>query len=223
MYKRGDRYVIRWRDRGVQRKQSFRTLKEAWSAKNERNTGDTQVESTKRFDDYALLWLTSYRGRAGGGLADSTKSDYRRSIEQWAIPFFRNRRMRDVRTHDVPAWVSFMEQRGCTPSSIRKHMAAVKALFATAAEDGEIKASPTPGVRLPGNKSKRAVKAMTREELALVMAALPEQWQPFFTFLVQTGLRISEAVGLTWADVELGGKPHVKVRRQRYKGGASGS
>jgi integrase len=117
------------------------------------------------------------------------------------------------------AFVTYMEKKGVKPPSIRKNMAPLKALFATAAEDGDIKANPTPGVRLPGTKAgQRRVKAMTREELALVLTALPPQWQPFFTFLGQTGLRISEALGLTWGDVELGPKPHVKVRRQRYKG-----
>jgi integrase len=60
---------------------------------------------------------------------------------------------------------------------------------------------------------------MTREELGLVLAALPVEWRSFFTFLGQTGLRISEAVGLQWQDVELGTtRPHIKVRRQNYKG-----
>jgi integrase len=47
-----------------------------------------------------------------------------------------------------------------------------------------------------------------------VLAALPDKWQPFFTFLAQTGLRISEALGLTWGDVELGVSPHVRVQYQ---------
>ncbi|HWE13827.1 MAG TPA: site-specific integrase, partial [Solirubrobacteraceae bacterium] len=57
-----------------------------------------------------------------------------------------------------------------------------------------------------------------REELAAVLAALPTKWRPFFVFLAQTGLRISEAVAVTWDDVDLGAKPQVNVRRQHYRG-----
>ena len=59
---------------------------------------------------------------------------------------------------------------------------------------------------------------MTRKELGFVLAALPGDWRPFFTFLAQTGLRISEAIAVTWADVDLGTTPCVSVERQNYRG-----
>ena len=47
--------------------------------------------------------------------------------------------------------------------------------------------------------------------------ALPSEWRLFFEFLAHSGLRIGEAVALTWADVELG-KKRVHVRRRLYRG-----
>lgn len=64
----------------------------------------------------------------------------------------------------------------------------------------------------------RKVKAMTRQELGLVLAALPEEERPFFTLLAQTGLRISEAIAVTWGDVDLGTTPRVSIERQNYRG-----
>jgi site-specific recombinase XerC len=40
----------------------------------------------------------------------------------------------------------------------------------------------------------------------------------FFELLTHTGLRISEAVGLTWDHVELGERPRLLVREQFYRG-----
>jgi integrase len=39
-----------------------------------------------------------------------------------------------------------------------------------------------------------------------------------FELLAHTGLRISEAVGLTWEHVDLGDRPRVRVREQVYRG-----
>src|SRR5919109_4293356 len=36
--------------------------------------------------------------------------------------------------------------------------------------------------------------------------------------LAETGLRVSEALGLDWSDVEFGGVPRLRVRRQFYRG-----
>jgi integrase len=54
--------------------------------------------------------------------------------------------------------------------------------------------------------------------LALLLAAIPEDWQLFFEFLAHTGMRISEATGLRWEFVELGERSRIKVRDQFYRG-----
>jgi integrase len=61
-------------------------------------------------------------------------------------------------------------------------------------------------------------KALTRGELAILLAAIPDEGRLFCTFLAHTGLRISEAVGLRWEHLELGEHPKVRVREQLYKG-----
>jgi integrase len=219
IYKRGGRYVVRWRDRGVEQKESFRTLAEAKEAQGRRRQpGGERAYSKSRFDDYALAWLDTFQGRNAGGLAESTRASYRRSTVQWAVPFFKRQKLADVRPPDVRAYVKHMQKEGVSSSSIRKHMAPLKAMFAEAYEDGLIASNPTQ-IRLKLAKTGNGkVKAMTEEEQALVLAAVPDAWRPFFTFLAQTGVRISEALAVTWADVDLGTAPHVKVRRQLYRG-----
>lgn len=59
---------------------------------------------------------------------------------------------------------------------------------------------------------------MTRAELATLLSAIPDDWHLFFEFMVHTGLRISEAIGLTWMNLELENNPRVKVRDQVYRG-----
>lgn len=40
-----------------------------------------------------------------------------------------------------------------------------------------------------------------------------------FELLAKTGLRISEALGLDWEDVEFGAQPRLRVRRQLFDAG----
>ena len=71
----------------------------------------------------------------------------------------------------------------------------------------------------PARARRERAKVLTREQHGMVLAALPEQYRLFFTFLAQTGLRISEAIGLQWQHVELGTHAHVRPRQgQLYAG-----
>jgi integrase len=219
IYKRGGSYVIVWRDRGRQHKEAFRTMKEAERAKGKRKQGDRQAESRERFDDYARRWVTTYNGRGGRGITASTRANYTRAIEKHAIPYFGRQRMKDLHANDVRGFITHLRDSGAPAPSIRKYVLAVKVLLATAYEDRDIATNPAQGVKLelPAPARER-VRVLTRKQLGLVLAALPEQHRPFFTFLAQTGLRISEAIGAQWQHVELGAHPHVKVRRQLYHG-----
>ena len=50
------------------------------------------------------------------------------------------------------------------------------------------------------------------------MAALPARERRLCVLLATTGLRIGEALGLNWDDVEFGRRPKLHVRRQYYRG-----
>jgi len=60
-------------------------------------------------------------------------------------------------------------------------------------------------------------KAMSREELGWLLAALPDDHRLFFEFLTHSGLRISEAAGLRWDQVDLMGR-RLRIREQVYRG-----
>jgi integrase len=223
IFKRGSRYVVTWRHRGRQHKESFRTLAEAREAQGRRRMpGERQPPSRQWFEDYARQWLDSYQGRTARGLSDSTRADYRRSIEGYAIPFFQRYRLSEIDPPDVRAFVRWLADREMRTSSVRKNVAPLKALLATAVDDGALRSNPSLGQRIHGSQDARdapkPARAMTREELRLVLAAVPDESRAFFTFLAHSGLRISEALGVCWSDLDLGVTPCVRVRRQLYKG-----
>jgi integrase len=174
------------------------------------------------FDDYFTGWIESYAGRTARGFAERSRELYRHNIEQHALPRWRTWRLGDVEPADVRELFSALRDDGVSTTAVKGVRAALSAMFATAVEDGLLRSNPVHGVRIPaalrGRSDDQQVKALTRADLALLLDALPSDWRLFFEFLTHTGLRISEAIALTWAHVDLGTRPRVLVREQYYDG-----
>jgi integrase len=223
VFKRGNRYVIVWRHRGRQHKSFHRTLAEAREAKSSREAGDKRPTSKVSVEDYFAEWIESYAGRTSRGFSETTRPEYRRPIDAHVLPRWGAWRLADVEPADVRELFGAMRNAGASTSAIRKLRAALSAMFATAVDDGLVRANPVSGVRIPAatvseEPTDDRAKALTRAELALLLAAIPGEWRLFFEFLAHTGLRISEAIGLTWEHVDLGEHPRVRVREQVYRG-----
>jgi integrase len=215
-------YAVVWRHRGRQTTETFSTLAEAREAKGQRQAGDSRPASREPFEDYARRWLDTYRGRTSRGFSESTRTTYRRDIENWAIPYFRGCRLEEIEPPDVRAFIGHLDEAELRATSIRSILAPVKAMYATAVEDGAVRVNPTVNVRIGVGRKDiepgREIRAMTRVELAEVLGRIPEDSRLLFELLAHTGLRISEAIGLTWADVEFGESPRLLVRRQDCRG-----
>jgi integrase len=172
------------------------------------------------------------------GVGETTLADLRRGLGLdadgnptggGAIAFLGGRRLAEIEPRDLRAYAVHVAKRGgrrgrpVARDTIRLALAPVKALPATAAEDGLIRSNPAAGLRnlLPpvadGEQVDDKVRALTEAELAALLAELPGASRPFFEFLAQTGLRIGEAVELRWGDVDLG-EGWLHVRRRFYKG-----
>jgi integrase len=216
-------YVLVWLHRGRQHKETFATFAEAREAKGGREAGDRRPTSKIRFANYFSEWIESYAGRTARGFSETSREEYRRVIGGEPTKRWGTWKLADVEPADVRALLGLLRGRGASTSEIRKTRAALSALFATAVDDGLLRSNPIQGARVPAAKGAEEAldehaKALTREGLALLLAAIPEDWRLFFELLAHSGLRISEAVGLTWEHLELGDSPRIKVREQVYRG-----
>ena len=131
-------------------------------------------------------------------------------------------RLAEIEPRDVKRSAAHVASRGVSPNTVRLALAPVKALLATAVEEGLIRANPAAGVRIAQATAEEQaederVKALTEEELRRLLAEIPSEWRLFFEFLAHTGLRIGEAIALRWSDVDLGQR-RLLVRRRLYRG-----
>jgi integrase len=225
IFKRGNRYTARVRDRrGRVRRVSGQTIAEVKAKRAAFETdvarGEWRAASRVTFAEYAADWLDTYTGRTGRGIRPATLADYRRTIEREAVPFFGRMPLAAIEPRDIRRYIAGVKSRGVSANTVRLAVAPVRALCATALEDGVIRVNPCAGIRLPGKVSDedgRQVRALTAGESGGLLEQTPERWRLLVRLLLETGLRISEALALTWADVDLGRK-RVQVRRRLYRG-----
>jgi len=208
------------------------------SSPQERPSGEYRTLSKITFADYAAGWIDTYQGRTSRGIDESTRADYRKRLEQDAIPFFARSPLAAIEPRHLKEYVRHLaaprtaaelengrRRRTIAPSTVRLGVAPVRALFATAVEEGLIRSNPAAGLRIAVQRetfdesgaSETDVKALSAEDLAGLLAELDDEWRLFFGFLGQTGLRIGEAIELRWRDVDLGAGT-VRVRRRFYRG-----
>jgi integrase len=122
----------------------------------------------------------------------------------------------------VKRYVAAVKAEGVGANTVRLAVAPVRALFATALEEGGlIRSNPCAGVRVsqaaPVEEDGERAKALTDAELRTLIAETAPEWRLLVEFLAATGLRISEAVALRWQDFDLG-RRRVLVRRRFYRG-----
>lgn len=219
-------YVVPKRHEGRQYQEKFRTYAEAKEARGKRDAGDTKPRSKVTFGEYFADWIETYAGRTRRGFEEETRKEYRRSLEDDALPLWRETPMVKIDTAKVRRLYTTTIDEGKSHAAIRKTRAALSPLFNTAIEDKVIEVNPVTGVKIPAPPKTTAEdeddergKALTREELAAFLAVVDPGWRLFFEFLTVTGLRIGEAVGLVWKNVILTGeKPQIRVREQIYEG-----
>lgn len=221
IYQRGGAYVVRFRDAtGRQRQRAARTLAEAKRVRAEVTAdvarGEYRPDARTTFAAYAATWPDHYAGRTGRGIRPQTLAEYRRDLSR-AVAHFGRMRLAEFGPPEVKGYARTLADGGLAPATVRRYMAPVKALLATAAEDGLIRFNPAAGVRLPsahGQVGEEDVKALNPDELALLVAETPEGWKRLLVVLLaETGLRIGEALALTWGAVDLDSR-RVRVRQR---------
>jgi integrase len=225
IYKRGRRYVVRVRDAaGRQVQRSAATLAEARLVKAELTTrrGRIPAGGNVTFARYVEEWTHTYRGRTGLGIRAATLADYAADLRRYAVPLLGRRRLSELTPADVKVLVASLEDCGLSPARVRNVIAPVRALLATAREDGLILDNPAAGLRLPGRRAEdgreERAKALSPEQLAQLIAATTPGWQRLLVrFVAASGLRIGEAVAVTWASVDFGAG-RVRVSERIYRG-----
>lgn len=170
-------------------------------------------------ETYAAHWLEM----AAGTLKPRTLESYEGALRLHVLPLLGQLKLRQLSRADVKLLVSRKLAAGLSKNSVRIIYATLHALLAEAVEDGVIGSNPAAGrglsrtFRLTPSHGDRdgAVKAFERDQLALFLAAVesnePRHHAMFFT-MARTGMRLGEAFGLQWDDIDVN-RCEIRVAR----------
>ena len=228
IFKRGRRYVFSYRVEGKQRWESARTLAAAREAKSARATdigrGEFEPRSRLTLKEYASDWIERYQGRGRRGFRENTRIEYRRQLEHYIYPYFGAVRLTAITPSQIAKFVDGLCKQDLADQTIRNIVSPLRACLASAVREGLLRSNPTNDADLPNratveDSEQEQAKALSTDELAMLLALIPARHRLLFRLLAATGLRISEAIALRWRDLQLDGSaPQLNVRRALVRG-----
>ncbi len=168
------------------------------------------VTAETKFSDVATLWLTEIEESAASGDISATTADlYERQLRNHAVPALGALRLREITTPHVDAFLRDVRQRrgAATTKTVRSVVSGVMGL---AARHGAVSTNPTRETSRIRNDDKHTPRALTADECVQWLAQLEADRQavrkdlPDLTrWMLATGVRIGEALAVSWEEVDL--------------------
>jgi integrase len=193
--------IQRWRtvDGGIM---AARKLRDELLARRGRGEA-VAPDSRLRFGKAADLWLA-------GPVLDlraATQAGYKSAVEQHLKPRYGNHRLDSITADDLAALVRDMRDQGKSEATIAAALGAASRIYKFAARRlGFTGMNPTT-LMLSSERPKVSLAKrrpiFTPEQIEQTLAASTEPYRTLFTVAALTGARVSELLGLTWAEVRL--------------------
>jgi integrase len=201
---------VGWRD--TVGRQKFRTIKGGLTTAREeladelgkRKRGEqTEADPRLTFNRAADLWAENRLPR----LRTNTQASYKASLAHLR-PEFGPLRLSQISPDHVVAYVGKREAQGAKGWTIKGEFTVISAIYTYAARfHGYPGLPPTRGLddfERPNTRDARDPVILEPEQRAMLMGQFQPEHRLMFDLYVQTGLRRSELLGLSWGDVNFG-------------------
>lgn len=146
-------------------------------------------------------------------LRSTTRSNYLYTWNHFIRDTFGKKKIKDVKYSDVLFfYTDLLHNQNLQINTLENINTVLRPAFQLAVRDDIIRKNPVDGayaeVKKRNGGSRKTRRALTVEQQRAFIKYVAQNpffyhWYPFFTFLLGTGCRIGEAIGIRWDDVDM--------------------
>jgi len=193
-----------------------RALREAMTDADRGLTFDASNQTVSR---YMTRWLEDF---AKGTIAPRTYHNYRLQIREHIVPAFGTMKLSKLDTPNIQALYTAKLRDGLKPSSVRYIHAVLHCALKKAVELRLIPRNPAASARPPKIRQEEITPLDAQQARLLLEAAKDDRFECLYVLSLTCGLRMGEALGLKWSDIDLDAgtlRVHRQLQRIREGGG----
>lgn len=167
------------------------------------NTSGAEITLNEQFDKYMSLKYN---------LANSTRQNY---IGLWNArvknSFIGNRKLYDIKKSDILRFYNSLLNDGLKYTTIKSFNDIISPCFDLAIDDDILRKNPCNGCLKEFSKDADKRTSLSEKEQAILLDFIRTSktyaiYYPLIVFMIGTGARCGETIGLTWNDVDFGNK-----------------
>ena len=162
-----------------------------------KQSGQPQIEKITTLGEWAAQWLAIYKK---GKVEDGTYRNYAHYVDKHIVPALGHLKFEEIR----PAHIEkFMSGKSELSKSAQQHIKiALGAIFDTAIDNGFCLSNPCRKITVKKDKD-QTPKVFPKDDIAALLEIAPSvEYGYVLELLLYTGMRIGEAAGLQWRDID---------------------
>lgn len=194
-------YYEDWQgERHKKNKRGFKTKGEAeeW----ERNFRQQQQKDLDiNFENFVEIYFKDMENR----LRESTIINKRYVFDLKVTPYFKNKKICEIKTADVREWQNMLIKKAYAPTYLKSINNQLAALFNFAVRYYDLKDNPCRKAGSMGKSKAEAKGFWTKQQFKEFLPSMDEKPEARMAFLILywTGMRIGELLALTYEDIDL--------------------
>ncbi len=216
--KNGIRYAIRFIDQegkrhyktaGTRKVDAEKALATALTQVHHRDYRELKDIS---FKNMAVKWLAAH----AANVRPNTLASYREHLEKRIIPYFGDRKLRNISTEDIEVFKAHLMTQDISAATVGKHLCTLKMMLKTAMQWQYLSTNPAQFVKRPLH-TKPEASFLLPGEVEQLIAATDTRYYCLMLTACMTGVRQGELLGLQWGDIDFANN-RIYVRRTLQAG-----
>lgn len=181
-----------------------RKQRDLLSAKAQR--GELAAPTSITFAALAETWIEGFEAQvASGERSERTLEHYRYHLDSHLLPAFGGRRLQELTTDDCARLIAHLRAKGLAPKTVAGALVPLGRVLSLALRRGYIQDNPLR--RLEASErprvQRREQRVLTHVEIGKLLTACLPRYRPLIATALYSGMRVSELLGLTWAEIDL--------------------